>query len=91
MLQEDRSKLSDKTQDFKRAIDSLNEEMWAIDAYIQRADACTNPELKEILLHNSAEEKEHAAMILEWLRRQDLEFDHEFKDNLFVEWKIVKH
>ena len=91
MLQEDRSKLSDKAQDMKRAIDSLNEEMWAIDAYIQRAEACTNPELKEILLHNSKEEKEHAAMILEWIRRQDPEIDHELKDNLFVEGKIVKH
>lgn len=91
MLQEDRTKLSNKIQDIKRAIDSLNEEMWAIDAYIQRADACSDLELKEILLHNSSEEKEHASMIIEWLRRADSEFAHELKDNLFVEGKIVKH
>ncbi|MDD2487280.1 MAG: ferritin [Candidatus Gracilibacteria bacterium] len=91
MLQEDRNTLSNKTQDMKRAIDSLNEELGAIDAYIQRADACSDNELKEILLHNSKEEKEHSAMILEWIRRQDGEFAHELKDNLFMEGKIVKH
>ena len=91
MLQEDRAKLSTKAQDMTRAIDSLNEEMTAIEYYIQRAEACSDPELKEILLHNSKEEKEHAAMILEWIRRQDGEVAHELKDNLFSEGKIVKH
>ncbi len=83
MLQEDRSTLSSKTQDLKRAIDSLTEEMWAIDAYIQRAGSCTDEQLKEILLHNSKEEKEHASMLLEWIRRNDPELDHELQENLF--------
>ncbi|EKE26845.1 MAG: hypothetical protein ACD_4C00136G0005 [uncultured bacterium (gcode 4)] len=91
MLQEDKTNLSDKTQDMRRAIDSLREELEAVDYYNQRADSCTNPELKEILLHNAKEEKEHAAMILEWIRRNDEEYSHELKDNLFSEGKIVKH
>ncbi|MBR9703445.1 ferritin [Candidatus Woesearchaeota archaeon] len=80
MVIEDRSKLSDKTMDMKRAIDSLREEMDAIDLYNQRADACTDAELKGVLLHNAKEEKEHAAMLIEWIRRNDPEFDHEVKD-----------
>ena len=91
MLQEDRSKLSDIAQDINRAIVSLQEEVWAVDAYRQRAETCTDNELKEILLHHAKEEKEHAAMLIEWLRRQDAEFDHELKDNLFSNNKIVKH
>ena len=89
MLQEDRSKLSNKTQDMKRAIDSLNEEMWAIDAYIQRADACTDKDLKEILLYNSKDEKEHAAMLIEWIRRNDTELDHELHATLFKKGGIT--
>ncbi|MFZ5341160.1 MAG: ferritin family protein [Patescibacteria group bacterium] len=83
MLQEDRSKLSDKTQDIKRAIDSLREEMEAVDLYNQRADACADPELKKILSHNADEEKEHAAMLIEWIRRNDSNFSKELKDYLF--------
>ena len=85
MIHEERSRVSDKTQDMTRAIDSLREELEAVDWYNQRADACTDPELKEILIHNANEEKEHASMLLEWIRRRDERFDHELKDNLFKE------
>ena len=85
MLQEDRNKLSKLTQDKKRAIDSLREEIEAVSFYDQRADACTDEELKKILLHNANEEKEHAAMLIEWLRRNDKEFEHELKDWLFTD------
>ena len=85
MLQEDRNKLSKFTQDKKRAIDSLREEIEAVSFYDQRADACTDEELKKILLHNADEEKEHAAMLIEWLRRNDKEFEHELKDWLFTD------
>ena len=85
MLQEDRNKLSNLTQDKKRAIDSMREEVEAVDHYHQRAEACTDPELKKILLHNANEEKEHAAMLIEWLRRNDKEFEHELKDWLFTD------
>lgn len=80
MVIEERNTLSDKTQDMSRAIDSLREEMNAIDFYNQRADACKDKELKQVLLHNAKEEKEHAAMLIEWIRRNDEEFDHEVND-----------
>jgi ferritin-like protein len=76
-------KLSAATMDMHRAVQSLMEELEAIDWYNQRVDACTDPELKRILEHNRDEEKEHAAMVLEWIRRRDPKMDHELKENLF--------
>ena len=63
--------LSESTRCLHRAIVSLKEELEAIDWYQQRADACTNDELRTVLLHNKNEEIEHAMMTLEWLRRSD--------------------
>ncbi|MDD2354047.1 MAG: ferritin [Patescibacteria group bacterium] len=85
MLHEEVSKVSEKTLDMKRAIDSLKEEMEAVDWYNQRADATSDEELKRILVHNANEEKEHAAMIIEWLRKNDEVFAKELKDNLYQE------
>ena len=82
-------KLSDATLDMHRAIVSLMEELEAVDWYNQRADACTDPELKRILTHNRDEEKEHAAMMLEWIRRHDPAFDHQLRDSLFKEGPIA--
>jgi len=82
-------KLSTATMDMHRAIVSLMEELEAVDWYNQRADAATDQDLKEILAHNRDEEKEHAAMLLEWIRRHDPAFDHELKDNLFKEGPIT--
>ncbi|OFZ68656.1 MAG: ferritin [Betaproteobacteria bacterium RBG_16_56_24] len=82
-------KLSAATMDMHRAIVSLMEELEAVDWYNQRVDAATDPELKKILAHNRDEEKEHAAMVLEWIRRHDPSFDHELKDNLFKEGPIA--
>lgn len=90
MYHEERSKISDKTQDMKRAIDSLREELEAIDWYHQREEACTNDELKKILKHNADEEKEHAAMLMEWIRRNDEEFSKHMKDYLFTTKDIVE-
>jgi ferritin-like protein len=84
------SELSDKTRDMHRAITSLMEELEAVDWYNQRVDACKNQELRSILAHNRDEEKEHAAMVLEWIRRQDPAFDTELKDYLFTE-KPLSH
>lgn len=84
-MHEERSKLSEKTLDLKRAIDSLKEELEAIDFYNQRADACTSENLKKILIHNANEEKEHAAMLMEWIRQNDENFAKELKEYLFVE------
>jgi ferritin-like protein len=57
--------------DRHRAIVSLMEELEAVDWYDQRVHAATNDELRAVLAHNRDEEKEHAAMMLEWLRRND--------------------
>ena len=81
--------LSDETRDMHRAIVSLMEELEAVDWYNQRVDACKNTQLKAILVHNRDEEKEHAAMVLEWIRRQDPVFDKELKDFLFSEKPIA--
>lgn len=66
--------LSARTKDLHRAIVSLQEELEAIDWYQQRVDATEDPELRAILEHNRDEEKEHATMLLEWLRRRDVVF-----------------
>src|SRR5262245_39369985 len=59
------------TRDMHRALRSLMEELEAVDWYNQRVDVCHDDELKAILAHNRDEEKEHAAMVLEWIRRHD--------------------
>jgi uncharacterized protein len=79
------SELSNQTRDMHRAIVSLMEELEAVDWYSQRVDACTDAELKSILKHNRDEEKEHAAMVLEWIRRRDPVFDKELRDWLFTD------
>ena len=81
--------LSAETRDMHRAIISLMEELEAVDWYNQRVDACKDPELRNILAHNRDEEKEHAAMVLEWIRRNDGRFDKELKDYLFTDTTIA--
>jgi uncharacterized protein len=82
--------LSDETRDMHRAIVSLMEEFEAIDWYNQRVDACKDEALRAILIHNRDEEKEHAAMVLEWIRRRDPAFDKELADVLFTTKPIVE-
>ena len=86
---EDIGELSDETRDMHRAIVSLMEELEAVDWYNQRVDACEDPELRAILSHNRDEEKEHAAMVLEWIRRQDPVMDKELRDYLFTDKPIA--
>lgn len=81
--------LSDDTRDMHRAITSLMEELEAIDWYNQRVDACRDADLAAILAHNRDEEKEHAAMVLEWIRRRNSTFDAELKDILFTDKPIA--
>lgn len=85
------SELSDATRDMHRAIVSLMEELEAVDWYRQRADDCDDAQLKEILLHNMREEMEHAAMVLEWIRRNSPDFAKELKTYLFTEGAIGDH
>jgi ferritin-like protein len=81
--------LTDETRDMHRAITSLMEELEAVDWYNQRVDACADDELAEILAHNRDEEKEHAAMVLEWIRRRDPAFDRELREYLFTDDDIT--
>jgi ferritin-like protein len=83
--------LSDETRDMHRAIISLMEELEAVDWYNQRVDVCKDEELKEILAHNRDEEKEHAAMVLEWIQRRDPFFSKELKERLFSDGPIAHH
>jgi uncharacterized protein len=80
--------LSDQTKDMHRAIVSLMEELEAVDWYNQRAEVCQDRELKAILEHNRDEEKEHASMVLEWIRRQDPSFSGQLKKYLFTDKPI---
>ena len=82
-------RLSRATMDFHRAVQSLIEELEAIDWYNQRVDACTEPALKAILAHNRDEEVEHAVMTLEWIRRHNPVFDRELRETLFKDGPIT--
>jgi hypothetical protein len=79
------AELKDETRDMHRAIVSLMEELEAVDWYNQRVDACKDPVLRAILAHNRDEEKEHAAMLMEWIRRKDGSFEKEMRDYLFTD------
>ncbi len=81
--------LSGETRDMHRAIVSLMEELEAIDWYQQRADACADAQLKEVLVHNKNEEIEHASMIMEWIRRHNDHFNEMMRTYLFTEAPIA--
>jgi ferritin-like protein len=81
--------LSEETRNLHRAIVSLMEELEAIDWYQQRADACSDPQLKDVLLHNKNEEIEHATMVLEWIRRHNDHFSEMMRQYLFTEQPII--
>ena len=83
--QESSNELSGEVRDMHRAIESLKEELEAVDWYNQRVDVCKDKELRATLAHNRDEEKEHASMILEWIRRKDPTFSKELKDYLFTD------
>ncbi len=82
--------LPEATKDFHRAIESLIEELEAVDWYQQRADATKEETLRAVLLHNRNEEVEHAMMTLEWLRRRDAKIDETARMFLFAEGEITE-
>ena len=86
---ESEDKLTQATKEMHKAIVSLMEELEAMDWYNQRIDACEDQELAGILVHNRDEEKEHAVMLLEWIRRQDPVLDKELREYLFTSNKIA--
>jgi len=65
---EKREDLSPKTLDLERARQSLIEEFQAINWYQERTETTRDESLGKILRHNRDEEKEHAAMLIEWIR-----------------------
>jgi uncharacterized protein len=89
-LHESAEVLSQETRDLHRALTSLMEELEAIDWYAQRVDATGDDELRRILEHNRDEEKEHACMTLEWIRRRDPRFDELLRRILFCEGSPVE-
>ena len=88
-LHESADKLTPETIDRHRAIVSLMEELEAIDWYDQRVAASADEELRAVLAHNRDEEKEHAAMMLEWLRRHDAKLDEHLRTYLFKEGSVL--
>jgi hypothetical protein len=89
-LHEQRELLSEATVDYHRAMTSLCEELEAIDWYDQRVDATSDDSLAAVLAHNRDDEKEHAAMTLEWIRRRDPAFDAELRKFLFTTEPITE-
>ena len=89
-LHESADALKPETIDCHRAIVSLMEELEAVDWYAQRVDATRDRELAAVLAHTRDEEKEHAAMVLEWLRRHDAGFDKQLRDYLFTDSPILE-
>jgi ferritin-like protein len=89
-LHESAEDLKPGTIDRHRAIVSLMEELEAVDWYDQRVDAAQDEELKAILAHNRDEEKEHAVMVLEWLRRRDAALDQQLRTYLFADKPVLE-
>ena len=89
-LHESASQLKPETVDRHRAVVSIMEELEAVDWYDQRIDAAQDAELRELLAHNRDEEKEHAAMMLEWLRRHDAKLDEHLRTYLFTDKRLLQ-
>ena len=89
-LHENEQSLNPEIIDRHRAIVSIMEELEAVDWYDQRVAAATDAELKELLAHNRDEEKEHASMVLEWLRRRDPKLNEHLRTYLFTEGSLLE-
>lgn len=89
-LHEPADQLQPETIDQHRALVSIMEELEAVDWYHQRADATSDAGLAAVLMHNRDEEKEHAAMTIEWLRRHDAVLDQHLRTYLFTEGSIIE-
>jgi ferritin-like protein len=88
-LHESEQLLSSTAVDRHRAIVSIQEELEAVDWYDQRVEATTDDSLAAVLAHNRDEEKEHAAMTIEWLRRHDPVLDGHLRTYLFTSEPIT--
>lgn len=84
------NEMSSGSRDYTRALNSLKEEIEAVDWYQQRAGVASDQQLKKILNHNMEEEMEHACMLLEWLRRNMDGWEENLKTYLFTDKDIVE-
>ena len=82
--------LDEKARNISRALNSLKEEIEAVDWYNQRVAASKDEALKAIMAHNRDEEIEHAVMSIEWLRRNMDKWDEELRTYLFTDGDITK-
>jgi uncharacterized protein len=89
-LHEPAERLDEETIDRHRALTSLVEELEAVDWYDQRVHATNDASLADVLAHNRDEEKEHAAMTLEWLRRRDPVLDRNLRTYLFTSEPVIE-
>jgi ferritin-like protein len=87
---ENESSLSEELKDRHRALVSIMEELEAVDWYDQRVQATNDADLAEVLGHNRDEEKEHAAMTIEWLRRHDSKWDQHLRTYLFTDDDVLE-
>lgn len=67
--------------DLKKARQSMIEELEAINWYETRIEDVQDKQLQKILEHNRDEEKEHAAMLLEWIRKNDKTQNNAFEEH----------
>lgn len=81
--------LSQEARNFSRMLNSLKEEIEAVDWYHQRVVTTNDPEVAAIMAHNRDEEIEHACMCIEWLRRNMPGWDEELRNYLFKEGSIA--
>ena len=81
--------ISEKDKNITRALNSLKEEIEAVNWYNQRVAATKDPELSKVMAHNRDEEIEHACMTIEWLRRNMDVWDDELSTYLFTEGDIT--
>ncbi len=70
--------LTEETINLEMARQSLIEEFQAINLYQERFELTDDDELKKILAHNRDEEKEHSAMLMEYIRKHDAVQDDKF-------------
>lgn len=82
--------IDEKTRDLSRARQSLIEELQAMMWYDERISATKDSKLKAVLAHNRDDEKEHASLLLEWLRRNDAPLDKELHEILFKDKELSK-
>ena len=84
------TEIDEKARDIHRALNSLKEEIEAVDWYHQRVVASKDESIKAVLAHNRDEEIEHACMMIEWLRRNMPQWDEELKTYLFTTAPITQ-